>query len=84
MIFSKKFSIFSSFDGTNFEETTSSTYPHKEARLATYEGRPFTMGGEGNSKTEIMNMESGKYEWEEGPDFPPFTDWEGRTHGDRQ
>ena len=35
--------------------------------LAKYRGQPFTTGGY-HTKTEIMRLESGK--WESGPDYP--------------
>ena len=65
--------IYFRFDGTNFESITSSEYDHGYTDLASYMGRPFVTGssyGGWNKKTEIMNMASGNYEWESGPDFP--------------
>ena len=63
-----------SYDGTNFAESTNSNYGHFQSRLGSYLQRPFVVGGRlgqsHNSKTEIMNMETGNYEWEIAPDFP--------------
>ena len=66
--------VFKSYDGTNFAEGTNSNYGHFAGRLGSYLQRPFVVGGYNgqsyNSKTEIMNMETGNYEWEIAPDFP--------------
>ena len=68
------FNIRLRFDGTTFEDITSTAYSHAWADLATYMGRPFVTGNniaDGSSKvTEIMNMESGNYEWERLAGFP--------------
>ena len=44
--------------------------------MASYQGQPLTTGSygsyDGHSKTEIMNVESGK--WTSGPDYP-FGSW---------
>ena len=64
----------SRFDGTNYEDITSTAYSHAHASLATYMDRPFIAGNgiaDSSSKvTEIMNMESGNYEWERLAGFP--------------
>ena len=64
----------SRFDGTNYEDITSTAYSHAHASLATYMDRPFVAGNniaDGSSRvTEIMNMESGNYEWERLASFP--------------
>ena len=64
----------SRFDGTTYEDITSTAYTHTWADLATYRGRPFVTGNnnaDGSSKvTEVMNMESGDYEWERLAGFP--------------
>ena len=63
-----------SYDGTNFAESPNSNYGHFQSRLGSYLQRPFVVGGRlgqsHSSKTEIMNMKTGNYEWKIAPDFP--------------
>ena len=51
--------------------------------MATYEERPFAFGGMQNFKTELLNTESGNYEWDELPSLPSWTDEDGYTHDTR-
>ena len=57
------------FDGISVEEAKSTTFEHKWIyHLAKYLGQPFTTGSWlDHAKTEIMHLESGK--WESGPDY---------------
>ena len=36
------------------------------------------------AQTDIMNMESGNYEWERGQPFPSFTDYRGRLSSEHR
>ena len=58
------------YDGQKVETVQSTTYEHRGINhLASYRGQPLTTGSyDGNSKTEIMNLQTGK--WISAPDYP--------------
>ena len=58
------------YDGQKVETVQSTTYGHNMIfHLASYRGQPFTTGSwTGHSKTEIMNLQTGK--WISAPDYP--------------
>ena len=57
------------YDGQKVETVQSTTYEHGSIyHLASYRGQPLTTGSWDHSKTEIMNLQTGK--WISAPDYP--------------
>ena len=67
-------STFISYDGESVQLGDATKFEHDFIfHLSSYQGQPLVTGDKYHTKTEKMNLESGKWEWMYQKDYPFHT-----------